>query len=71
MTVSECLLRKNMSLSAMIFPRTLPMHFSSCIRRYALRSELSVLLGFGSAIAMVMHYILGQYPILTHLSIRE
>jgi hypothetical protein len=37
--VSVCLLRKYVSLSAMIFSRTLPMHSSSWIRRYALGFE--------------------------------
>jgi hypothetical protein len=37
--VSVCLLRKYVSLSAMIFSSTLPMYSKSCIRRYALGSE--------------------------------
>jgi hypothetical protein len=37
--VRVCLLREYVSLSAMIFSRTLPMHSSSWIRQYALGSE--------------------------------
>jgi hypothetical protein len=37
--VSVCLLRKYVSLSAIIFSSTLPMHSKSCIRRYALGIE--------------------------------
>jgi hypothetical protein len=57
--VSVCLLRKYVSLSAMIFSMTLPMHSSSWIRRYTLGSELSVFPGFGSAIVIAIHHILG------------
>jgi hypothetical protein len=31
--VNRCLFRKKVSLSAMIFSRTLPMHSSSCMSR--------------------------------------
>jgi hypothetical protein len=37
--VRVCLLRKYVSLSAMIFSSTLPMHSNNCIRRYTLGSE--------------------------------
>jgi hypothetical protein len=37
--VRVCLLRKYVSLSAMIFSRTLPMHSNSWIRRQTLGSE--------------------------------
>jgi hypothetical protein len=66
--VRVCLLRKYMSLSAMLF-----LGLYLCILIVRLDSRLLVLIfpGFGNAIAMVIHHISGWYPILTHPSIRE